>query len=55
WIVGTRSDGGGHGIYRWTGDSWNLVQGSARHISVDPDGNPWTVGSDGHIYRSVRD
>lgn len=52
WIVGTRNDNGGHGLYRWTGNAWNQVQGSARQISVDPDGYPWVVSSGGDIYRS---
>lgn len=51
WIVGTRHDGGGHDIFRWSGIDWIQVQGSGRQISGGADGFPWVLSSEDDIYR----
>jgi len=50
WVIGTNSEGGGYGIYRWTGKSYNKIPGSAVRISVDKDGNAWAANKAKQIY-----
>lgn len=37
-------------IYRWNGQQWVQVDGSAARISLAPDGTPWVVTAGGQIY-----
>jgi hypothetical protein len=43
------------GVFKWTGTSWDRVDGSAERIDVDRSGNPWVVNSAGEIFRRVND
>ncbi|MCX6180864.1 MAG: hypothetical protein NT150_02895 [Bacteroidetes bacterium] len=44
--------GGGYGIYKYNGISFNKVSGAAIAIDVDPEGNAWIVYRDGSIFKS---
>lgn len=50
WVIGTNTEGGGYGIYRWTGRKYNKIAGSATRVSVDKDGNAWVVNKHRQIY-----
>ena len=49
WITGTN-----HGVYRWNGSNWDMIDGSATLIAVDPQGRPWVATDDGGIYQRVQ-
>ncbi|MGH6611085.1 MAG: tectonin domain-containing protein [Burkholderiaceae bacterium] len=51
WVTGIDQVDGGHSIYRWTGSDWQIVQGGALRLDVDPQGNPWVINSAGRILR----
>lgn len=54
WILGgTTYANGDRQVYRWsrTGNKWEPGNGGGKRISVDKDGKPWIVNSNGHIYR----
>jgi len=54
WIVGNNAESKGWGIYRLKGGKggWEKISGnSALRISVDPEGNAWTVNKDGTIHK----
>lgn len=60
WVIGTNVEGGGYGIYRWTGapgfkkGKWVKVPGSALRISVGPgEGSAWVVNKNKNIYQYV--
>ena len=53
WVIGTNPTTGGFGIYRWTGVTWQAVDGGGTRIAVAPDGQPWVVNSSGLIFRRV--
>jgi len=55
WIIGTNPVIGGYGIYRWDKENWEVVDGGAVRIDVDPNGNPWIVKDNGSIYKRVGD
>jgi hypothetical protein len=50
WIIGTKKQTGGYGIFRWDG-KWTKIRGAAVRIAVDPRGNAWAVDSKGSIFR----
>ncbi len=41
------------GIYRWTGETWQQIDGSGTRISVAPDGLPWVLHQSGAIFQRV--
>ena len=51
WIIGSDKEDHGFGIYKWTGEDWTKVDGSAVAITVDNSGVPWVVNAEGEIYR----
>ncbi|MBC8118988.1 MAG: hypothetical protein H7X75_05360, partial [Burkholderiaceae bacterium] len=51
WVVGIDQVEGGHSIYRWGGNDWQIVAGGAVRIDVDPQGIPWVVNSSNQIFR----
>ncbi|MCF8246033.1 MAG: hypothetical protein K9J37_04400 [Saprospiraceae bacterium] len=51
WIIGFESRGGGNQIQRWTGTSWEEIDGGAVKIAVDGMGMPWVVNNDGQIFK----
>lgn len=52
WVVGTNTEGGGYGIYRWNAKTrrYTKIPGSALKISVDGAGNAWVVNKYKQIY-----
>jgi hypothetical protein len=56
WLIGTNPVGNsGFGIYHWNiwTDTWQVVNGAAVRVAVDPDGNPWVINASGTIYRGT--
>ena len=53
WVIGTDPVPGGFGIYNLNSQGGFAVEGGAIRIDVDPQGNPWIVNFDHHIYRWV--
>ena len=52
-MIGTDATAGGFGIYRFTGTSWERVDGGAVRITVGPQGVPWVVNAAGNIFKRV--
>ena len=50
WVIGTKPQKGGYGIYRWNGRDWAKVQGGAVAIGGTKE-NPWVVNNRNQIYR----
>jgi hypothetical protein len=50
WIIGTTPIGLDFDIRRYNGTGWDLSDGFAVRIAVDPTGVPWVVNSGGFIY-----
>ena len=44
----------GYRSYRWTGSTWEAIDGAAAQISVDVHGLPWVVDGGGQISQRVR-
>lgn len=55
WVIGTDPQPGGYGIYRLDGFGGFVAEGGALRIDVEPDGRPWVVNFDHHIYRLGND
>ena len=53
WVISTDPVPGGFGIYNLNSQGGFAVEGGAIRIDVDPQGNPWIVNYDHHIYRWV--
>jgi hypothetical protein len=53
WVLGEEVVPGGQAIFRWEGDQWRKVDGGARKIAVDGNGNPWIIDSDNNILQWV--
>ncbi len=51
YVLGTGSESGGYGIYRWNGVDWTKIAGGAVRVDVENNGNPWVVNSVGQIFR----
>ncbi len=51
WVIGTDKEEGGYGIHKWDGNVWTKINGGAVRISVDINGNPWVVNSNGNIFK----
>lgn len=51
WVIGTNTEAGGYGIYRWDNTKWTKIPGSAISIAVGGDGNAWVVNKFGNIYQ----
>ena len=54
WVIGTNSEGGGYGIYRWNSskNNWDKIPGSAVRIAVDhSNGYAWVVNNKDVIYK----
>ena len=50
WVIGTNSVGGGKGIYKWTGGTWQTIAGGALRIAVNPTGRAWVINSYDQVY-----
>ena len=51
WIIGTNATPGGNEIYKFNGTGWDLSDGGALRITVGPDGVPWVVNINNHIFQ----
>ena len=54
WVIGTNPVGTAQdfGIHRWTGSSWEAIDGGGVQISVGLP-LPWVVNSMGHIFQRI--
>jgi hypothetical protein len=57
WVIGTDPVGTGQdfGVHRWTGSTWENIDGGGVRIDVDERGNPWLINSAGEIFQRVGD
>lgn len=54
WSIGTNPvKDNNFGIYRWTGNFWERVDGGGVRIDVDRKGNPWIVNAVGQVFRRI--
>jgi hypothetical protein len=55
WVIGTDAVGAARdfGVHRWTGRTWETIDGGGVRIAVDPDGRPWVVNSAGQIFQRI--
>jgi hypothetical protein len=53
WIIDCAGSGGNYYIRQWSGTCWQLMDGMATQVAVDPQGNPWVINSLNSIYRRV--
>lgn len=52
WVIGcAETSPGNHGIFRYTGSSWQGIAGEGKAIAVSPEGTPWVVNAAGGVYR----
>ena len=51
WSVGNTPAGGGFTIQKWNGSAWELTDGGAVRIAVDPQGEPWVVNNEGAVWK----
>lgn len=53
WIVAPKESTGGGGVFYWdeTAKTWCRTEGSASHVAVGADGQPFVVNSDAVIFR----
>jgi Tectonin domain len=54
WVIGVTRVPGGFTVHRWNGSDWDLVDGGAVRIDVDPQGMPWVVNDRGDVLRRNR-
>lgn len=47
WVIGMNPVPGGYGIYRWTGSTWQNIDGGAVRVAVNNSGAPWVVNDPG--------
>lgn len=54
WKIGTTAAArGGYEIAKWTGSSWQTIDGGGVRIAVDTQGLPWVVNDAHEIYRRM--
>ena len=53
WVIGTTAVFGGFSIHKWNGSDWEIADGGAVRIAVEPNGVPWVVNNNGGIYRRL--
>ncbi|MFC1744740.1 tectonin domain-containing protein [Candidatus Riflebacteria bacterium] len=51
WLIGGAPEGGGFGIFRRKGGTWEKIPGSGMKIAVDRSGMAWMVNNVGRIHR----
>lgn len=51
WVLGSDPVPGGYSIHHWNGSGWDRIEGGAKRITVDPQGNPWIANVKGEIFR----
>ncbi len=50
WVIGTDTQGGGKGIYKWTNGNWSKVAGGAVRIAVNPSGRAWVINNADNVF-----
>lgn len=54
WVIGTNVEGtGGYGIYKWVGNNWRKIPGSAIRVAADAYGRGWVVNKYAAIYGHI--
>jgi hypothetical protein len=51
WVIGGDSVGGGSTIWRWTGETWEQVEGAGTRIAAGRRGHAWVVNGNNDIFQ----
>lgn len=49
-IGSNRTDGGGYGVWRWTGNNWQGIGGAGVRIAADHMGRAWIINDQNRIW-----